>query len=109
MNIAVITGASSGIGLMLYKLYKEQGDIPICLSRTNEENLENFFECDVSIEENVISCFKEIQKKYKNIDILINNAGFGISGAVELENSATVEKIMNVNFFSVHSFIFSFS
>lgn len=97
-KIVVITGASSGIGLCLYNMYKEKGDIPICLARTNDSNLENFYECDVTKEEMIISCFKEIQKKYKNIDILINNAGFGISGAVELENSSTVENIMNVNF-----------
>ncbi len=97
-KIVVITGASSGIGLSLYNLYKQNGDVPICLARTNTDGLENFYECDVTKEEMIISCFKEIQKKYKNIDILINNAGYGISGAVELESSSAVENIMNVNF-----------
>lgn len=97
-KIVVITGASSGIGLCLYKMYKEKGDIPICLSRTNEQNLDNFIKCDVSCEEDIILAFKQIQKIYKRIDILINNAGFGISGAIELEKSSTVEHLMNVNF-----------
>lgn len=97
-KVVVITGASSGIGLCLYKMYKEKGEIPICLARSNSENLDNFIKCDVGVEEEVINAFKEIQNKYKNIDILINNAGFGISGALELENSSTVENLMNVNF-----------
>lgn len=97
-KIVVITGASSGIGLCLYKMYEEKGDIPICLARTNDAGLKNFYECNVTSEEMIISCFKQIQKQYKNIDILINNAGFGISGAVELASSSTVEHLMNVNF-----------
>lgn len=97
-KIVVITGASSGIGLSLYNLYKQKGDTPICLARTNEINLENFIECDVTKEENIISAFRQIQEKYKNIDILINNAGFGISGAIELEHSSTVQNLMDVNF-----------
>ncbi len=97
-KIVVITGASSGIGLALYNLYKQKGDTPICVARTNLENLENFYECDVTKEEMIISTFKKIQDKYKNIDILINNAGFGISGAIELEHSATVQSLMDVNF-----------
>ena len=97
-KVVVITGASSGIGLSLYNLYKENGDIPICLARTNPENLDNFIKCDVSFEDEIISAFKEIQGKYNKIDILINNAGYGITGAIELENSSTVEGLMNVNF-----------
>lgn len=97
-KIVVITGASSGIGLELYNQYKEKGDIPICLARTNDKNLENFISCDVTSEEQIINAFKQIQEKYKKMDILINNAGFGISGAIELENSSTVENLMDVNF-----------
>ncbi len=101
-KVVVITGASSGIGLNLYKIYESMGDTPICLSKSNDANLANLYECDVSKEEMVIACFKEIQKKYKFIDILINNAGFGISGAIELENSSTVENLMNVNFMGAY-------
>lgn len=97
-KIVVITGASSGIGLELYNQYKEKGDTPICLSRKNDAKLDNFIECDVTKEEQIISAFTLVQQKYKKIDILINNAGLGISGAIELENSSTVEHLMNVNF-----------
>ena len=59
-KVVVITGASSGIGLCLYNMYKEKGDTPICLARSNEVNLDNFIKCDVSKEQEVISAFKEI-------------------------------------------------
>lgn len=97
-KVVVITGASSGIGLELYNQYLQKGEIPICLSRKNECNLENYIYCDVTKEEDIILAFKEIQKKYTNIDILIINAGFGISGAIELTHSSTVEHLFNVNF-----------
>jgi len=97
-KIVVITGASSGIGLELYNQYKQKGDIPISLSRTNEAKLDNYIPCDVTKEEQIINAFNLIQQKYNKIDILINNAGYGISGAVELESSSTVEHLMNVNF-----------
>jgi len=97
-KIVVITGASSGIGLGVYKLFFENGDVPVCLSLANEENLDNFIKCDVSNIEEVKSAFEEIKAKYGKIDILINNAGFGISGAVELESKENIEKLFAVDF-----------
>jgi len=101
-KVVVITGASSGIGLSLYNLYLKNGDIPISLSRTNNENLQNFIQCDVSKESDVENAFLKISQNYGKIDILINNAGFGISGAIELEDSKNVENIFNVNFMGAY-------
>lgn len=98
-KVVVITGASSGIGLALYKKYKEIGDIPICLGKDNKENLENFIYCDVSQENIVKNAFNEIKEKYGKVDILINNAGFGISGAIELEKTSIVKSLFDVNYF----------
>lgn len=97
-KIVVITGAGTGIGLELYKQYKERGETPICLARTNEANLENFIVCDVTKEDLIISAFNEIKEKYGRIDVLINNAGFGINGSIELEKSEIVRSLIDVNF-----------
>ena len=84
---ALVTGASSGIGLAISKYFSELGYDLILVSR-NVNKLEsichNFktkvklLEFDLSVEDN---CYKlhEIVKKEK-IDILVNNAGFGDAG-----------------------------
>ena len=43
--------------------------------------------------------FEFISKKYKKIDMLINNAGYGISGATELISDQDTKKLFDVNFF----------
>lgn len=89
-RIVVITGASSGIGLELKKLFEMVGDTVISISRTNKDNAENFFPCNVSNYLEVQETFRKIKEQFGKIDILVNNAGFGLSGAVELTD---VEKI----------------
>lgn len=97
-RIIVITGTSSGIGERLVQLFKHDNDTVCCLSRTNPNNQDNFYICDVTNEQNVIQVFNEIGEKYGRIDILINNAGAGISGACELLDSARVKENIDINF-----------
>ena len=98
-RVVVITGASSGIGLELAKLYLEQGDEVICVSRTNKENAQNFYKCDIGLESEVKDTFDKIARDYKKIDLLINNAGFGLSGVLELTPTSDIKKLFDVNFF----------
>ena len=85
---ALVTGASSGIGRdMARELSKKGYDLVLVsrdedkLKKLKEELEENKTEIeviamDLSVEENC----KELHKKVDNIDILINNAGFGDCG-----------------------------
>ncbi len=98
-RVVVITGASSGIGLKLSKLYRDLGDEVISISRTNRENVNNFYSCDVGREEDVKLVFTKIANDFKKIDILVNNAGFGLSGALELTRSEDIKNLFDVNFF----------
>ncbi len=97
----VITGGTSGIGEACVEYFKNKGDNVIVLARKNPNNLPNFYACDVSNEEQVMQTFNEIGAKYTYIDVLINNAGFGLSGATELVNNKDSKNLFDVNFFGV--------
>ncbi|NCB48332.1 MAG: SDR family NAD(P)-dependent oxidoreductase [Clostridia bacterium] len=100
-RVVVITGSSSGIGKACKEKFESKGDTVVCLSRTNPDGFKNFFECDVANALQVAEVFLKIKEKFKNIDVLINNAGFGISGAVELSDDADIKKIYDVNLLGV--------
>ena len=93
-RVVVISGASSGIGLGLYNLYKEAGDIVLDISRHS-----NDYVCDVSDSEKLKKVVDEIYKEYGPIDILIANAGYSVSGAVELIDETEAKKMFDVNYF----------
>ncbi len=88
----IITGASSGIGKALKEYYESKGDTVFDISLSNGE-----FSCDVSDYSAMKTVFEKIAKKAPKIDILINCAGFGVSGVIELVPAETIQKIFDVN------------
>lgn len=97
-KIIVITGASSGIGEQLKIFYKQNGDIVINMSLHAIEDEENY-KVDVSNKEQVANVFQNIFKKFGGIDILINCAGYGVFGAIELTSEQKSRQIFDVNYF----------
>jgi short-subunit dehydrogenase len=89
----IITGASHGIGLAAKQLFEKRGDIVFDLSRTSGTDITN--------PEQVRAAFEQIRSKHGHIDILINNAGFGISGSAECTALADMKKLFDVNFFGM--------
>ena len=98
MKIAVITGASKGIGNAIARAFKNNGYKVYNLSRTPAEGFENI-KTDVSDRNNVFNSINEIKEKEGRIDVLVNNAGFGISGSVEDTSEDAARKIFDVNYF----------
>ncbi len=106
-KIVVITGASSGIGAEIAKLLSKQGAIPILLARSIEKlhqvagqisGKHDVFQLDVTSTKQVNEVMNAILDKYQRIDILINNAGFGVFEEFIDASLEAVEKMMDVNY-----------
>lgn len=101
MKTVIITGASSGIGLELSKFFEQNNYRVIKLARSLNNPEKDEYKCDVSNFDEVLNTFKTISQKYNHIDLLINNAGFGIYGASELLPIEQCKQEFDVNFFGV--------
>ena len=102
MKTAVVTGASRGIGLETAKLFAQNGYRVYALSRSGtSEKQENIIpmKCDVTDEDEIRNAFRLIFEESGRMDVLVNNAGFGISGAVEFTDKKQAQKQFEVNFF----------
>ena len=102
-SVAVITGGSSGIGLNAARALRDRGLNVYELSR-RAENAEpgvTHLQADVTDETQVNAAVAEILRREGRIDILINNAGFGISGAIEFTPPQEARRQFDVNFFGM--------
>ena len=100
-KIVVITGGTSGIGAELAKIYQAQNHIVCILAHdiTEDDFVNNKLYCDVTNEERVKNCIEYIGKKFKRIDVVINCAGYGLAGAIELTPTKDAVKQFDTNFF----------
>ena len=102
MKTAVISGASSGIGLCLSKNLVLRGYKVYNLSRRpSEAEGVISIKTDVTDEASVISAFDVISSECESVDLVVANAGFGISGAVEFTETSEAKRQFDVNFFGV--------
>lgn len=110
-KVAVITGASMGIGEAIAKLFLQEGaKVVLCardLARTQPAaqriggTAENTLAttCDVSKRDQVDALMQAALKKFGRIDILVNNAGFGLNDSVEKMNLADLRAMFDTNLF----------
>lgn len=101
-KVAIVTGGSSGIGRYTAKSLSEKGCIVYDLSRRHipQEKIKHL-KTDVISRENVIASINEIVNREGRIDIVVNCAGFGISGAVEFTDIEDAKRQFDVNFFGM--------
>ncbi len=57
--------------------------------------------CDVTREDQVQAAVKTVLDREGRIDVVVNNAGFGISGAVEFTKTEDAQRLLDVNFFGM--------
>lgn len=97
-KVVIITGATSGIGLYTAKLFLKNGFTVYGIAR--KPYAESDFKCfqaDVCSYDEIKNIFKEVYEREGRVDILINNAGMGIAGAMEETSVERIEQIVGVN------------
>ncbi|MCR5151461.1 MAG: SDR family NAD(P)-dependent oxidoreductase [Clostridiales bacterium] len=99
-KIAIVTGASGGIGTEAAAFLRNSGCTVYDLSRSNnpQDGIKHI-RCDVTDEESVKSAVDTVIKESGRVDILVNCAGMGISGAVEFTKPEDSFRQMDVNLF----------
>ncbi|CEJ73040.1 3-oxoacyl-ACP reductase [[Clostridium] sordellii] len=106
-RVAVISGAASGIGLATAKLLSVYGAKVMMLDinevgQVEAEKLRNqgrdakFYKCDVTSFESCRKVISNIEKDYKRIDILFNNAGVTVRKTVEELEEKEWDFVLNV-------------
>ena len=112
-QVAVVTGASRGIGLAIARRLGQMG-ARVSLCARNAENLERAasglraagiqvlaLRTDVTRGDEVASLVSETQRTFGPVDILVNNAGIGIFGPFQEHTEADWNSVMDTNLKSV--------
>jgi len=104
MPSALITGGSSGIGLAIARLLRDEGYELTLASRTREKIETAAAElgalavaADMSKEEDCVRVVAEHADRYGGMDVLVNSAGIGIAGTVESLQAKHVDLQIGVN------------
>ena len=99
-KVAVVTGGSSGIGRETALALKARGCTVYEFSRHDAAVPGvTHVQCDVSDEGQFAAAVQQVMDAEGRIDVLVNNAGFGISGAAEFTDNAQAKKLLDVNLF----------
>jgi len=98
-KVILITGASSGIGFAIASRLHQEGHIVYGVSRNypKRDYAFHYLLCDITKPAMIDSLVAEISQKEGEIDVLINCAGMGISGAIEETSETQFDKIFNIN------------
>lgn len=108
-----ITGASTGIGRQIALAFARQGTHVAALARSAgklealKQEIEALnrrcvcFTGDVRTREFVFDCARRTEHELGPIDVLVNNAGIGIGGAVYEAELRDIQQVMDVNFYGV--------
>lgn len=99
-KVILITGASSGLGKATAEFLASNGHVVYGTSRNPNAGIESFtlVKMDITRDESVREAVSLILEKEGRIDVLINNAGMGIGGAIESFTDDEVNLQMDTNF-----------
>jgi NAD(P)-dependent dehydrogenase (short-subunit alcohol dehydrogenase family) len=104
-KVVLVTGASAGLGFAIAKALAAKSYRVFGTSRTPPADSSNGFATltlDVTNDQSVAACVAEVMSIAGRIDAVINNAGFGIAGAIEDTAPAEAQAQFETNFFGTH-------
>lgn len=101
MKVAAVTGASRGLGYAIQKELVRLGYKVISMSRTDPGDEQHvFYPLDLADQASIQEAASEVEKNWgEGIDLLVNCAGFGISGPFEETSLRDIRKQFDVNVF----------
>lgn len=103
-SVILVTGASQGIGYAVAEGFAKAGYRVIGVAR-NLPKTKPMFDAqimDVTQAQSIQTVLTYIKSTYKQLDVLINNAGYGIAGAVEETPVEEVKRLFEVNVMGLH-------
>jgi len=102
MSVIVVTGASSGIGHAIALGLSKAGHKVYGISRSKVHDKDiRSIQADVTDTEGIKEAFSDIFEIEGRIDVLVNNAGMGISGSIEDTEYVDASGILDVNIMGV--------
>ncbi|GCA50176.1 oxidoreductase (plasmid) [Sinorhizobium meliloti] len=104
-----ITGASRGFGALIAERALAKGDAVVATARSAQAITDRFashpnllaVSLDVTNEDQAAAAAAAATERFGRIDILLNNAGFGLMGAVEEATAAEIEAVYRTNVFGL--------
>jgi len=109
-KVAVITGASSGIGEATARLLVAEGVRVVLVARRRERidalvaelgDAAIALTADVGDADAVASVFAEVEQRFGGLDLLFNNAGLGVNARFEDSDPADWKQMIDVNLYGV--------
>jgi NAD(P)-dependent dehydrogenase (short-subunit alcohol dehydrogenase family) len=101
--VALVTGASSGIGQATAELLAEHGFTVFGTSRSPMQDKRSYrwLPLDVRSDESVEAAITSLLEQTGRIDVLVNNAGYALRGAIEETTIADAQDQLDTNLFGV--------
>lgn len=112
-KIALVTGATSGIGKAIALLFAQNGAKVIVVGRNNERGNEvcqeiinnkgaaEFIQCDISKTESIDKLYEEFVSKYTRLDILVNSAGILVKEQLDKITKESWDNVFDTNLYSI--------
>jgi NAD(P)-dependent dehydrogenase (short-subunit alcohol dehydrogenase family) len=104
----LITGASSGIGKATAEFFAERGwNVAATMRSPNESDLASkskairLFRLDVTDPSSIEACVADVIAEFGGIDVVVNNAGYGLVGPFEAQTDAQIRRQFETNLFGV--------